>query len=405
MNPSRISRTRLLLVVGVALALAGAYGGVRIYRAQRVAQGATEARETGRKALAAGDYETALDRLGTYILHASHSNAVTADDYLQYAKARRKVELPHGQHLADAISMLRKARQLEPASRPVEDELLGLYVATGYATEALELLDLMLGVSPSDLELLTTKCDLLDAMRQFGKALEVARRIHELQPNDFAGPVRTLRLMILANTPAPDVDLWLAAVTAAHPNDPRFDLLKAAAYARRNEMRKASDLLDGVVASVLSSKDKDPRFLALLLGELDTAGRYDDAMKIVEGAEDTADPVLRREGIRRLWYLDRFDDLVARTDRWKAERAGLDPEIPALKAAALIALGRGAEAAPIRAELAKRSDDAGKAWATYLTFVSDEPAARPAAPLVMGDALRSYRPIGPSLLAVYHRKS
>ena len=28
-----------------------------------------------------------------------------------------------------------------------------------------------------------------------------------------------------------------------------------------------------------------------------------------------------------------------------------------------------------------------------------------AAPLVMGDALRSYRPIGPSLLAVYHRKS
>jgi tetratricopeptide (TPR) repeat protein len=333
-----------------------------------------EARDRGRVALLAGEWEKALDGLGTFIGHAREPGAVTADDYLGYAKARRHVVLPNGTHLVDAIGILRKARQLDPTSRPVQDELLGLYISCGYATEALELMDSMLAGSPSDIELLRTKCDLLDALRQYPKALEVARRIHELQPNDIAGPARTLRLLLLCDSPASDVDLWLAAVTTAHPNDPRFDLLRAAAYARRQDFQKAKEVLDRVVAASESWKDKDPKFLALLLDELDAAGRYDDALAVAGRVEDAKDPHLQRECVRRLWYAERPADLVTHTERWAAAAATADPEILALRSLALAALDRRPDADAVRRVLAAREDAESKAWSTFLTFAGGEGA-------------------------------
>lgn len=370
MKPTAQRRKRLLLVLGVAAGFVAAGGGVYLYRQHLIDATALASLERGRRAFEAGDYEQAVDGIGTYILRSDGRRKISSGDYLLYAKARRLVPMPNGEQMVGAIAHLRKALEADPTSRAVQDELLEDYLAVGFATEALGLLDKMLEATPHDLKLLRTKCDVLEITRQFPKALEVARVLHELDPDDFGGPVRTLQLMVRAGTSNEDIDVWLAAVTSAHPGDPRFDLLRAAAFTRRQERDKANAVLDRVLEA--RNLSKDSKFLGLLMGELDAVERFDDAMGIADRVEASADLGLKRECLRRLWYADRFADLATRAEAWSPNVGNADAEILGFRVMALTALRRTADAAPLRTELSGRSDEVAKAWSSFLAHWTHE---------------------------------
>jgi tetratricopeptide (TPR) repeat protein len=373
-NPKR--RKRILLLGGVAVLLGALAGGAYALRQARLDNESKQAGIDGRAALAREDYPAALDGLGRYLQRWGDQGAI-AEDYVLYARARRHVESTNGKHLLAAIKALRKALDLDPANREARSDLFELYCRTGYATEALDLLDTMLAAEPNDKRLLRMKCELLEGLRRFQPAIDTSMKIDELAPDDIAGHSRTLRLLLISDAPQKQVDDWLAKVAAAHPDDPRFELLKSMAFARRRDLDHARELLNEVVSKTESPADAaakakavDPDFLRLLVNELDASGRYADAMRVLDRAAELPDPALRRERVRRLWFARRLKDIADQMPRWTAEQIAAEPEIEALFALALTSLGRAKDAEPLTRELAARTDVAGKGWSAFVRFAS-----------------------------------
>lgn len=356
-------KKRLLLIAGAAVACALAAGAAFLVRRIQLDRRALGARDAGRAALASGDMKAALDGLGTYIQRFGDRSA-TSEDYLLYARARRRVELPNGKHLAAATAMLRKALDLDPASREVEDELLSLYVETHYESEAVELIGRMLDDTPGDVDLLRTKADILEAAGRFAAALEVARSLNTSNPEDFDDLVRTLRLLGRTDAPRQAVDDWLAKLAQAHPADPGIDLLRATVLAQRRELKRATQILDYVFAGVATMSD--PKRLAFLARTLDGQRRFDDALHVLERMKAAGDPAVRRELVRRYWFLGRSEDVIAASQPAIVDLERADAEILAIDALALSVVGRKPGSKSIRNVLAARTDAAGIAWASFV---------------------------------------
>jgi Tfp pilus assembly protein PilF len=356
-------KTRVLQVALAVLAGGGLAVGGYVLRQEQLDSDALAARESGRAALAAGDYPAALDGLGRYIQRAGNRGA-TSEDYVLYARARRHVELPNGKHMVQAIASLRRALEKDPSNAEARQELLDGYLETGYATEALALIEDLLAGNPDDLKLLGVKADVLEAQRQFDKALVVARKIASVSPDDLVAAFRVLRLLVRSQALPSEVDKWVGETISAHAADSRWELLRAATFTSRGDADRANRSLDGVLASPRTAWD--PPFIALLVSELDAAGRPADALHVLEALPETADAELQRELLRRLWYAKRLDDVVTRVGAAKSGALRDDPELVALHAAALIALGRPEQAGPMRTDLAGRGDAVGKAWCAYV---------------------------------------
>jgi tetratricopeptide (TPR) repeat protein len=367
------------LIAALGVIAAAATFGAFEFRQFQLDRAAVAAGEAGREALARADYDAALDGLGRY-LQRFRTRGVTADDYVLYARARRHVELPNHAHLTQAITALRKAREIDPHWAPANEDLLETYLAAGYATEALEVLDAMLAQARDDRVLLDEKCDVLTHLRRWPEALETARRINRLAPDDLTAYFGTLAVLVASGRPASDVDAWTGDVIAAHAADPRFELLTAALSVERRDLAGANTVLDRLLA-VKTAQARDPAFVALLVRQLDAAGRFADSLGVLERLE-TADAPLRRDLVRRLWYAGRLSDVASRIAT--ADDAA-DPELVALRALALTALGRRSDAEPLRRELETRADPAGKAWSVFLAYEFDPRSKAP------GDAYDSLR--------------
>jgi tetratricopeptide (TPR) repeat protein len=356
-------RARVLLILGVAGSLAAFVGGAYLWKQRKADHVALDHRERGRAALARGDYGAALDGLGSYLIRFGEKGA-TGEDWFLYGKARRRVEAPNGRHLGQAIAVLRKALEMLPASRDVQEELLALYVSTGYTTEALDLADAMLAGTPDDARLLATKRDLLVRLRRFAPALDVSTHLNRIRPDDVAGFLSTLELHSVVGTSRTQVDAWIDGVVAARAGDVRFELLRASAFLDRGETDRAREGLDRIVAA--SAAMDDVAFLSLLSKELDRARRFKDALTVLERVRDTTDPVVRRDYVRRLWFEGRMRDVADRTAPWVVDLRDADPELLALRAVVLRANAGDAEADALRRELAGRTDAVGRAWRAFV---------------------------------------
>jgi Tfp pilus assembly protein PilF len=365
MAPNLKRRKRILVIAGVAAVGLAVAGGAYSLRQMRLDDEAKQNRIDGIAALERKDYSAALDGIGRYLQRWADREA-TSQDYVLYARARRNVELPNGKHLVGAIAHLRRALSIDPGNKEARSDLFEAHCAAGQATEAIEVLESMLAASPNDTELLRTKADLLGGRRQWKRALDAAYRLNELLPDDLADHARTLRLLLLSEAPTKQIDEWLARVAASHANDRRFDVLNAISYARRRDFESAKQELDKVLGA--STEVTDPDFLALLVAELDSAGRFAEAMRVLERPGTDADPELRSECVRRLWFARRMQDLATRTSGWSAEQFEKNPEIDALNAVALTAVGRGADAEASIGRLAAHRDAAGKGWSAFVEW-------------------------------------
>ena len=354
---------RILLLATVAVVLAAAAGGAYVYRQHAADRRALDAREAGVAALARGEDEAALDGIGTYMRRFADKGATT-EDFVLYARARRAVKTPGSRNLLDAAAFLRRALDMDPSRIDARRDLLDIYVATGCGTEALEEIDKLLPASPGDLKLLRTRREILEALRRFQPALDVAVRINELNPGDLEDSFATLRLMVDAEKPAEEIDSWLDATLAARPDDRRLDLLRSAVLALRNEPAKAREMLDRVVSSCPTNTD--PTFVAYILDQYDSAGRFTDSMELLQRLDRTAAPKLLAERLRRLWYGGRLDEISSSRELWEVEGLRTDPEVLAIRILAARAAGRKDEALPLEKQLGEAADDVSKAWSSAI---------------------------------------
>ncbi len=360
MKPQTKTRKRVLLlaVLGVTAALA-AFGAYQ-YRQFQLDREAVDAGEAGREALARADYTGALDGIGRYV-GRFQDRGVSAEDYVLYARARRHVEVPSRRHLLQAIAALRKATAIDPQCADASEDLLDVCLAAGYATEALDVLDTLIARSPGDLGLLRTRFEVFTQLRQYAKALATAREINRVAPDYLPGFLATLASMTASGAPSGELDAWVTATLAAHPADPRFELLRAALLVRRGDAALSGPVLDRLL--LRTSDTRDPEFIDLLVRQLDAAERFADSLRTLERVGADAGEMLRLDLVRRLWYAGRPGDVVTRIE---AGGSGSDPELIALHALALIALGRRHDAEALRRDLDARDDPAGRAWSAFV---------------------------------------
>lgn len=371
MLPPKKTKERVLLIAALGAAAAGAAFGAYALRQHQLDRQAIDAGESGRLALARADYPAALDGLGRFV-QRFEERGIPAADYVLYARARRHVEVPNRRQLTQAIAALRKATEIDPGSVEANRDLLELCLAAGYATEALAALDTLLAASPGDLELLRTRFEVLTQLRQFPRALDTAREINRVAPDYLPGHLATLAALTACDGPALEIDAWVAAAVAAHPADPRYELLRAARLVRGGDLAAAGPVLDRLLAR--TGDAADPEFLALFVRQLDAAERFADSLRVLERLGPDADAALRLDLVRRLWYAGRLSDVVTRAE---AAAAGSDAEMTALHALALIALGRRYDAERLRRSLGAREDPAGRAWSAFLAYEFDPRSMTP----------------------------
>lgn len=358
-------RSRLLVLAVIAVVSAAAFAGAYVVRQGVLDRRALASGEAGRKALADGDYPGALDGLGRFMQRFGDSGA-TAEDHVLYARARRNVPLPNRRHLPEAIKILRHTIGRFPDCAEAKTELLDLYVESGYATEALELLESMLSAAPRDLALLRRKRDVLVGLRRFTEALKVASAVDELAPDDVEGFLVTLRIRAETQTTVGETDAWVDKLIAARAGDPRFELIRVAHLLRKRDpdvVERVNEILDRLTALPTAA---EPAFAKLLVGQLDAAARFDDSLRVLEKVEAAADREIRIDHVRRLWFARRADKIPELVERWKDDAVAADPEVAALTTLALIVVNRDGDAAQARGRLAASQDAVGKAWSAFV---------------------------------------
>lgn len=384
-NPKR--RQRVLLIVGVFVALGLAAGGTYYGRRWMLDREAEAARDEGRAALEKGDYEGAMAGMGRYITRVGNRGVPTAQDYVDYAKAREAVPLPNKQHLIEAMGALKRGLDKDPNSREAQEHLLDVYLQTGFATEALDLADKLLVTTPDDLKILRSKADVLEALRKLKEALDVAKSIASHKESDHDDLLRVLRLLFRTETVASDLNAWIAATAAAHPGDQFVELMRAIVLSMRGDAAGANAILDRIMAS--STPADDPTSLAFLMQALDGTGRFDDTLTLLGRMNEVSDPALRTEIVRRLWYGGRADEMLARLAAWEGDLKTAKPELLAMHALGLISAGRRAESEPFAQELASRTDPEAKAWSTVARIgAGNFPGGTPAAFAALTEAAR-----------------
>ena len=367
---------RIVALLACVAALGALAGGAYLLRQSQLDARARAARDAGRAALASGDHQGALDGLGRYLRRFGDREA-TAEDYVLYARARLGVPLANGAHRRDAISMLLRARRLDPARSDARSDLLELYISTGYALEALELLDGIAAEQPDDAATIRRRRDILEALRRMPEALADAKRVNAIAPQSVADAIATLRLLLACDTAPSEVDSWVETTIAGRSGDVGFEILRSVVFLARNDPASARTILDRVVAGCGPSND--PALVGHLVTQLDATGRYAESLDVLQRMDASASPAMLTELARRLWYAGRTADLTSAPSVFDGDAARAVPEILAIRGAALRAVGRTAEADAIREALAASPDDTGRMWAALLVAAGPDPRSRTAA--------------------------
>src|SRR6478672_2663143 len=134
----RVKKKRRLAYLAAALALAFGVGGAGyLVRSSQLKTRLTRGREEGVAALAAGNYEVALHKIGAYV----QRNGDDADAIYQYAQAREQVPLPEKKHIGQAIAQYRRLLVLRPGHTEARRRLLRLYIDNNLFPEAIETAD------------------------------------------------------------------------------------------------------------------------------------------------------------------------------------------------------------------------------------------------------------------------
>ena len=316
------------------------------------------------RAASSGDYETAVNRLGVYL--GRYPNDVQA--IVEYAHCRPLVESPNNQHLADTIRALRFLLRLEPARLDEQRQLMRLYQQTGYITEAIDTANAVLSLKANDAEAYGVIANSLVRLRRFPEATDTAAKW--INANAGGAEPKMVRLFTMkqANKRDEEIVALANAWLKADPEDPRLELCAAYASAMANDSPRAVKLLQSAASKPLPDDDKFPE---LLIRQLDEFKLNDESLSVLSRiAGGGHDPKIRGDLIKRLWELNRSEEVVTLLQDVPDDSKSLSSDEVAIRIACLLQTGHNDQAAKVQKALARRDKDPiAIAWNLVLSQV------------------------------------
>ncbi|WP_428939608.1 tetratricopeptide repeat protein [Fontivita pretiosa] len=381
---------RLLLLAGVVVALLLAGAVVVKLRQAQIAAKIVRDRDEGYAALEAGDYFTAMHKVGPFL----QRNPDDPQALFAYARARARVGEINDKHVAQAMALLRRLLELKPDHAEARAELLELCLRAGFMTEVLRDTE---HCRDDDAVSLRARATALGRLRRYEQALPVSRRYNELRPFDVTQQIFTLSLMrqlgLGAGANARDTAGRIVArareLRERHGGDPRFDLLEGVAWAMAGDEQRAMEFISAAAANPIRDHD----FITALSGQLTAMGRHEQALEVLERAADSSggDAQLEQAIVNRLFRAGRYEQVYRRLSQLRLDDRATDVELLALRGMAALELKRDDQARAVLEALRQRRsqrDLLAGVWAQIIEalYLSDAAGAQAEARLI--DACR-----------------
>jgi Tfp pilus assembly protein PilF len=376
----RAKKRRRLVLAAAALTVfvgltAGAYG----LRSRQIEAKLAKGRAEGVAALTAGDYETALHKIGSYL----QRHPEDADAIFQYAQAREQVPMPENRHIGQAIAQYRQLLVLRPGHQEALRRLLKLYVSNGLTQESL---DAAAKLGADDPEALRAIAIVRKRQRKYGEALVASEKYNERLPDDLEMQRLTLEVLMASGSRATDIVARAKQLEAKHAGNARFDLLTAIAQRAAGDASAAKASLRKAASR---GADNNPVFVRSLVEQLEAMELFEESLGVLVRAAGVGVAENRRLFVGRLFQAERFQEVADRLEDLKAPGPGADAELVALRALALFNLKQADRVPPLVAALDKRFDAGAEAWRPVLQTVTRTPPAEPAEVIrVSTEALR-----------------
>ena len=365
------TKRRLLILSVVSIVVIGGAGGFAVFRINQLAAQTEQARVDGMAAYKAGQYDQALQPLAMYV----GKNKTDAEALYALAVSRSMVTMPSGQHMREAIQYLNNYLDLKKGDLEGQHKLLELYSRVNWKPETLALADEILRNTPNDLPALRAKVSAYTAQQNFASALNESQRINELSPLDLESQRMTFLLMAQLKRPAAELLARAKAGLDAHPQDPRFELLQATAYAYAGDQKKAEEFL----MQATQRKATDVDFVKLATKMLDSGGSYDLSKALLERAVvDLKDPAVLKMLVERLWQNGQMAEMAKALETVRPDDAKADSNLLAMKAISLLEQNQSQPAMIAVKTLSTRTlDDEAFAWSAAIPARYGSPAPEP----------------------------
>jgi tetratricopeptide (TPR) repeat protein len=355
-RPKTVRRLCIIFLVVVAIVAGGIW--IVNHNNRVKEQAVNQAGADGMKAFKEGDYATALNKLAVYV--AKHKD--DPDTLYAYAISRARVEQISGRHISEAIMLLDQYRSLKPNNPQANHELLDLYAKADRRVEATRLADEILAQNPKDTDALKAKARALLRSGDYEAAMKVSLRLNEVAPLDLPGQLLTLELLTRMKKPAAEVLKRQQEMQAAHPNDPRFELLLGVAYEYATDRENALKWF----RQAADRTPPDAEFVRALSRYFEALGRFEESQALLEkAAKQSTDPQIRRVLVQRLWQNNDFKGALQWLDNLDLKTA--DSDLLAFRALCLYGIDSRDEAKKIVEALKQRQgDNSALAWGSAL---------------------------------------
>lgn len=343
----------LLLVAGGALA-----GGKFVLRRR-----AMQWKAQGLAAADAGDYAKSADLLSRYLSRYGGDSRTLR----RYVQVRELAELPNGRHLTETVNALKLLISEDPELQD-RRHLLDLYVRLERGPEALDTANSILSQVKNDSRTLQIKVDVLTRMHREREALGIAQDWAHSSPNDIDAQMAYFALRSAVEQ-SPDIILSDATkLLDQHKDDPRFEMLLGSVYARQADVPHAREWLNKAAAHPQIAEAT----VKTIVTQFDDLGLAQDSLAVLRAhAAKGASAELRHLLGQRDWEAGAWAEAADMLADVNPGDLKSDATLAAQRAIALTNVGNKAEAQPIRAALAGRSQAVAKAWTMLLRRILD----------------------------------
>jgi tetratricopeptide (TPR) repeat protein len=301
MNLRPKTKTRLSILLMASISLLAAGSTVVVVQLGRYERRLLVHRAAGMNAFQHGDYRTAAVELSRYL----GNDRVDAEAIYDYAVARTHLPRPDMGHLLDAQKLFDRFLELQPGDLNAQHQLLDIYQKLHYPAETMIVADTLLDKNPDDVMALNAKLKQLSRDLKYNDALPISLRLNELTPLDVQVQAQTLELMTDLRRPAASIIDRADQLLAAHPGDPRFQLLRGVAAFFTQDLDGTRQWLRTAAAGTPPDAD----FILLLAGVFDKMNMWDDSRAVLQkaAASPTASVQIKALLAQRLWELNQVD--------------------------------------------------------------------------------------------------
>jgi predicted Zn-dependent protease len=370
----KTKRRLVVLLSGAAFCTAAVMAliAIQLHRHEMIRRGF---RDKAMSLYGKGDYVGAMIGFKKYLSQSSGD----APAIYAYAVSRSEVPEPDLKHLVEAKSIFSRYLEINPSDARAQHRLLAIYRKIRYDAEALALANTLLDRNPDDVEALQAKLQAMIDQWQYEPALALSTRVNELAPLDLEAQMTTYRLLAQLKRSPDEMVSRADRMMVEHPQDPRFELLRAVAAGFDGDEKGVEKWLN--IAA--GRPAPDGQFIEELSGLFERIGMFARSRKLLAEWLDAPhiDPEMLGELAEREWEACEYQAALDRLVEIDPSDRKTDAHLLGLKA--LILYSRGAKgdreaAEAIRASLYKRSgENVAGAWNALLKARFLLPAVQP----------------------------